>query len=543
MNLLAGLMLAVAAGMQEGTLLSTVELNRVESAPVRLLAGDEVDEMEAHLKPPARFEHYRPQWRVEKRSFTFQHFSKTETKAFTVIRDGDKAVGVMRSGDIMLLALHPTAASTNIHMPTERLHLDNLLGPSLPTWAFIKDVKSHGSIYETTGDKGQLREGWEVSDKHLVFIRKLALDDYSIEARFVFTVDPVFGYRIDAVRELQFHKPVPKDKYKLGAGTFTPGCYVPWKDATIYNRTVYTPSAGRMKGWANNLLCMDRCDAGNDFDWRDGGFIAYLTAPESWSACFTRQDGAGPTKTLSICNAHNDFHIGLTVPELTEAKDGLYPYRYVHRLMGLPPELSAHVWNNMSLIQSNATGLIIRIGETEDFEKQPVPLTEPARGLVWTSGEPKIVKGGAHSGEHSIQIKGRSWPNLPQISLRPNQRYRLEGWFKVTPFTAEEMTAAKQADAKRREELKSKNKPLPPEIDWDNAQPAAFIQGDYYEWSPHTGPMVEKQSTTRATGKNGSWEHVVLDFTAPAWGPFINITFVADYCTALLDDFALRPIE
>jgi hypothetical protein len=55
--------------------------------------------------------------------------------------------------------------------------------------------------------------------------------------------------------------------------------------------------------------------------------------------------------------------------------------------------------------------------------------------------------------------------------------------------------------------------------------------------------MVEKQSTTRATGKNGSWEHVVLGFTAPAWGPFINITFVADYCTALLDDFALRPIE
>jgi hypothetical protein len=176
--------------------------------------------------------------------------------------------------------------------------------------------------------------------------------------------------------------------------------------------------------------------------------------------------------------------------------------------MALPPEMSAHVWDKIDLIQRNATGLIVKIGETENFERQPVPLTEPARGLVWTSGEPPLVKGDAHSGMHSIKIKGTSWPNLPQISLQPETKYRLEGWFKIV-----------EAEP--------------------GASPRAYIKGDYYEWSPHTGPMVEKQSTTAAT-RVGEWEQVVLDFTAPAWGPFINISFVAENCTALLDDFALH---
>jgi hypothetical protein len=51
--------------------------------------------------------------------------------------------------------------------------------------------------------------------------------------------------------------------------------------------------------------------------------------------------------------------------------------------------------------------------------------------------------------------------------------------------------------------------------------------------------MIEKQATTAAT-RVGEWEHVVLDFTAPAWGPFINISFVVENGMALLDDFALR---
>jgi hypothetical protein len=39
------------------------------------------------------------------------------------------------------------------------------------------------------------------------------------------------------------------------------------------------------------------------------------------------------------------------------------------------------------------------------------------------------------------------------------------------------------------------------------------------------------------------WQKVSLEFTAPKWGAFINIVFVANACTAYMDDFSLTPID
>jgi len=39
------------------------------------------------------------------------------------------------------------------------------------------------------------------------------------------------------------------------------------------------------------------------------------------------------------------------------------------------------------------------------------------------------------------------------------------------------------------------------------------------------------------------WQKVNLEFTAPKWGAFINIVFIADACTAYMDDFYLEPID
>jgi hypothetical protein len=285
---------------------------------------------------------------------------------------------------------------------------------------------------------------------------------------------------------------------------------------------------------------MDRCDEDRPrFAWRDGGFISYLPDRDGWSPCFTRQDGLGDTPPLSVCNAHNDFHIKFIIRNLPE-KNGKFHLHMVHRLLTLPPEITAYVWDHVRLIQQNGQALVIKIGEVEDFEHQPVPLTQPARGLVWTSNEPRLMTNTAHSGRKSLVVKGRTWPNLPQVSLKPSTRYRLEGWFKVAPWTAEQIAAEKKKDADQRAELAKKGKPLPPEVAWDKLAPKAYIRGDYYEWSPYTGPILQEQQTTSATGQTGDWQHVVLDFTTPDWAPFINIAFHADYCEAYLDDFALR---
>jgi len=42
-------------------------------------------------------------------------------------------------------------------------------------------------------------------------------------------------------------------KLKMAGGTFCPGNYVPWKEAALYDRTVFTPSKGGLRGWGNNL--------------------------------------------------------------------------------------------------------------------------------------------------------------------------------------------------------------------------------------------------------------------------------------------------
>lgn len=531
------------AATQEGTDISPVQLQRVDPVP-RLAVDDEISDLEAKLKPAARFADYTPDWRVDQRTFTFAYYQKTKTKRYQVVWDGDKAVAVVRSGYILLLARTPDDAKAAIGMPTERMHLDNLIGSMFATHQFIQKTQTHGSVQLSREDT-KLGDGWEASATHLTLVRKQSQEKRDVEARFTFTVDPVFGYRIDAQREVVFKSGYKPGKVSMGFATFTPGCYPPWQERRIYDRTAWTTIEGGITGWANNLLTMDRCDANKSaFAWRDRGFVSYLTTRDGWGRVYTRADGTGDTPSLALCNAHNDIHIKLVLKDLPQRDDGAHVFRATHRIMALPPEMSAHVWDHTQLIQRSAKSLIVKIGAVEDFEDQPVALTEPARGLVWTARHPEIVEGVAHSGDHSIKFTGRSWPNLPQVSLKPNTKYVLEGWFKVEPWTDEEWDAAKRKDARRREKLAEKGKTLPAQIDWDAAKrdAKAYIRGDFYEWSPHTGEMVVKQTTTHATPDKDGWQYVKLDIDSPDWGPAINIVLHADHCTAYLDDFALREV-
>lgn len=540
-----------ALSRQEGADIITQKLVQTKDVWQRLVCDDDIDKMERNIKPPQRFANYQPDWRVESRTFEFNYRDKTSRQTFEVVFDGDKFIALVRGGDIQLVARTPDDARATIDMPTERLHLDNLLGPSLPTWGFLKNVRTHGSIYEELGDRALINKCWEAGEQHLTMVRTQELPGQSNDVRFVFTVDPVYGYRIDAIYDILYkEKPEFDANQKLPAGTFTPGCYVPWAYQAWFDRTVYTPEKGGMTGWGNNLIAMDRSNRVDprNFNWRDEGFIAYLPSPEDWSPCFTRKDGAGTTSKLNVCNAHNDFHITIPLSQapLQQTETG-YRLKFFRRLLSLPPEMTAYVWENMDMILQGRSSLVVKLGEEEDFEDQPVALTNAVRGLVWTGGGPEIVRGIARSGNQSVRIKGRSWPNLPQVSLLPGVRYRLEGWLKIEPWNdaqrvAEAREAARKSDSVKRAQLEERDHPLPPPVDWNEIQPGAYIGGDFYDWSPHTNPMREFIRTTRATIDNEEWQHVYVDFTAPDWGPFINIYFMAEFCDALLDDFALRII-
>ncbi|GDY12204.1 hypothetical protein LBMAG53_10820 [Planctomycetota bacterium] len=532
-------------GTQAGTDRQAIEPGPLSEPFARLVPGDDLDAIEAAVRPPARFAGQTPRFTVEWRTFRFQHLGKVEEKRWQVVLDGDRVVALLRSGDIELVGFTPDHAPTVLALPKERYHLDNLIGPMLNTGQLLGPVWTHGSIYDeaqVAANAQRAQERWESDGRTLVLVRQRRSADLDADYRFTFSLDPVYGYRVDADQRIAWKRPPgPKDAFH--SATFCPGNYVPWPSAIRYDRTVFTPAdLPGWKGWANNNLCMERCDDGrtgtSGVVWRDGGFIAYLDPRSGWSPVRTRKDGLGPFRA-TVCNAHNDFHISLRFPEVAADSAGRRAYRCLHRLMAMPPEMTRHVWDGTTLIQEGQRGLILGLGSNQDFEDQPVLLTEPRRGLVWTGGGPRVVDGHAHSGAKSLEIIGRSWPNLPQVSLAPGQPYRLSAWFKVRPWTADELAAAQAKDAANRAKLAKDGKPQPPAVDW-SGPPRAWIAADYYEWSPYADAMVERMRTNEAT-RIGEWQQVILDFTAPDWGPFVNIAFHADNGVALLDDFSFAP--
>ena len=504
--------------------------------------ADEIDDLVKKLSPPARFRDYRANFRAERRTFTFNHVQGPVQRDWWLVRDGEKYVALHRGGDFNLLALTPELAKTTLAMPTGRYHLDNQLGPTLCTHQFLKPVKTHGAIYSDVPPGPE--DAWVGGGKTLTFVRSFKTAGQATTSRFTFSVDPVLGYRIDGLYDVRF-KDMPVKQTWVGP-TFCPGCHPPWPANRIYNRTVHCPGFGQSgyRGWANNLLCMDRCDGDRKKNsWRDGGFIAHLTAQTGWSACRTRVDGGGDV-SMPVCNAHNDFHVHILLPgELPKDETGRYRFQALHRLLALPPELTQHIWDNMDLFGTGGTGVFISVGEVEGFEDQPKSLAEPERGLTWTSGGPNVSTDEAYSGRKSLLLTGTSWPNLPEVCCLPESKYRVEAYFKVVPWTAEETAAARKKDEARREQMKKRGRPLPPEVDWDNLEAQAYITAHFYEWSPHSGKWLVRQETTRATGAKKDWQRVVLQFDTPKWDPKVNIVFQVHNGKAYLDDFSLLAVR
>jgi len=501
--------------------------------------ADELDDLVRQVRPKARFAEYTPRFRVERRTFTFHHVTGPKQEAWAVIRDGEKYVAIWRSA-FHLLALTPDAAKTTLNMPTGRYHLDNYLGPMLYTGQFLKPVRMHGSIVLTdvTGPKDE----WTGGGETITLTRSLQTEGRVARHRFVLSVDPVLGYRIDGHYDVRFE--ARPEKATFVGPTFTPGCYPPWPKDRVYDRTVHCPAGGGYRGWANNLVCMDRCDSRkSDCTWRDGGFIAFLTRRDGWGSCRTRADGGGAV-AMPVCNAHNDFHVRINLPaNLPTDETGRRRFQAHHRLCGLPPELSAHVWDRMELIQKNARGVFVSIGEPEGFEDQPMALTEPERGITWTSHPPEIVTDVARTGSRSALLTKSTWPNLPQVSCLPDSKFLLEAYFKVVPWTRQQVAAARAKDDARRAGLKKKGKPLPPPVEWDRIAPEAYLTAHVYEWTPHSRTWLVRQQTTKATGDKPGWQRAVLQFDTPKWDPCVNIVFEVRGCTAYLDDFRLVRID
>jgi len=508
------------------------------AASATVAGADEIDELVKKLQPPARFINYRPRFHHREQTFTFQHARGPIKRTWRLIMDGKRHVALLRDGDIQLLARSPGTAPTVLRMPTGRYHLDNLLGPSLPTDPFIqKKIRYTPQGGSNVNETDHLRFG----GKSMTLVRRYRGGGSEVLSQFALTVDPIFGYMIEGRTKVTFGK--PPTRRETTSGAFCPGCYVPWPGRRIFDRTVFCPGGTtEYRGWANNLLAMDRADQREEaFTWRDGGFIAYLNRKTGWSLCRTRSDGGGDAP-MSLDGAHNDFQIKIPFPEeLEKDRADREVYRSTHRMFCMPPELTKHVWDNMKLLPVGKEAVIIRIGAKETFEDQPVALTEPVRGLVWTSGGPELTDRDSYSGKKSLIIKGTQWPNLPRVCLLPNRKYRLEAMFKVKDLTGEQrVERRRQYDLEAARLRQAGKTPEPYAAPKQHAE--AYITGHLYEWSPDSRQWLVRQQTSVARGDKSEWQKVELEFTCPKWDAFIHIVFVVDSGWAYMDDFSLMRV-
>jgi hypothetical protein len=536
-----------AEATQEGS--NIVPIATAEGRVIALASvGGPLETVVREAKTPRRFEGYVPQFRVEWRTFTFNHVKGPEEKQYRVVWDGDRFVALVQSGDIHLAAFSPDSASKRIALTTGRYHMDQFVGPKIDFHQFC-----FGKPGGTPGSTGPTNDGkwwctttdvWERAEGQLSLVRKELSPGREVENRLLFSVDPVFGYRIDGTYYVSSEN-MKTSGLHVSGHVYCPGTYVPWEKHRLYDYAVYSrhqDPPGKFRGWPCSLYGIDRANRSwNSPVLSDPGFVAYTSHdPNGFSPCLTRDDGTGP-KAMGQCNAGHGPGFSVTLTNLVKNAEGRYVFRCTRRLFGLPPEFRDHILARYEQIEARARGTFVRIGVTEDFEGQPFSLTNAVRGMIWTSGEPPIATNIARSGAQSLTIAGRVWPNLPQVILEPETRYRMEAWFHVVPWTDAEKQAVREKAAKEREQKKAKGQPVGEETDPGAVPPKAWIDGDLYEWSPHVGPMLVKQRTTEATGEK-QWERVALEFTTPKWDPFINIVFQTQGCRAYMDDFRIAPV-
>ncbi|MFW5698768.1 MAG: hypothetical protein ACOCZK_06610, partial [Planctomycetota bacterium] len=537
-------------------------------------AEDEFDALMARWEPPARFADHTPAFTVEKQTFEFAAKDGTWTWDFWVIKDHDRYVGVMpltgfHGGTFYLLTHDPAQAPTELPMPSERWHIDTAIGYAFRTDQFIPDRGGSKewnlkdtSDWQVGDDAATLTLTRTFKGSHAFAKWEHRTDKREIEVdhtgTFTLACHPQLGYTFTGTWDTGLSPGAPVGQY---VSLMPPGLSDPWPEAGVCQRVAICPTGSDgYEGWALNGTCVDK--AGGADSIRNGGFGVYLDPESGWSCGMTL---AGGDAKLSICNVHADLDYIVQWPEhIQPDADGLRRHPVTVRMVFFPPELTAHVWAKMAMRYVDAGNtVVIGLGETQDFEDQPLDLSTTKRGITFGFSGHRygsyISSEEASSGEQSLKVQGEVWPNIPQVVLEPGVRYRLEAKIKVVAPDEAAMAADRGAHDKRIADIKQrhakqvakatrKDKPIPeePELPAYDPTAGACIRGYTYQWSPHNAARndswVDRHQTALIEAGAG-WQPVSFEFVAPDWGPFIDIRFrTTGGATAYVDEFRFAPV-
>jgi hypothetical protein len=198
------------------------------------------------------------------------------------------------------------------------------------------------------------------------------------------------------------------------------------------------------------------------------------------------------------------------------------------------------------------TGLVLRIGRTEDFEDQPIPFSQPVRGLAWSASQdpPKLMTDRGASGKKCLLIEGKAQPNVPwfsvtpdiqRIRLRPDTKYTIEAKMKAADLTAEERTAYRQAYDALAGKMTQKNE-TPPDFEPLVPRAEAWIAAELHAFPEGGVAPVSRHKSTIAKADDPAWQKVTLELTTPAYDTYLRVSFISHSGTAMLDDLTIKEV-
>ena len=95
--------------------------------------GDEIDDLADKIGLRERFHGYKPKFHYAQKTFSFEHPAGAKQQVLRLIMDGQRHVAIIADDHIQLLAFTPGTAREVLAIRSGRYHLDNLVGPILPT--------------------------------------------------------------------------------------------------------------------------------------------------------------------------------------------------------------------------------------------------------------------------------------------------------------------------------------------------------------------------------------------------------------------------
>lgn len=482
------------------------------------LTGGCLDTLLTGAGCPVQFDEHTPNFSIEMVQQEFTGPEGTFLDSLWLISDGNRYVAIYRPGQkpfIDVFAPNPREAPDTLIMPV-RYHNATLLGTRLTTsnwydkWAISGD--EHSFSFSGGGDSLTLTETqrWYKTGAY-------KRDGYSKHA-FTFRCDPKLGYVVDMDFVLETDD---STNTKPEFINFMPRDVVnPWPGESRYHYTIYTPvDRNGYFGYANNLYAGNISDEkkttwGKGFEIKSGGFIGMIEKGAYSPALFRSGDHRFVQRT---CDAWLDQHNHILLPP--RDRDGMFRIRARFMFVHLPPKASKYVIDHADIDPfDDKSAVMIRLGITEDFEDQPLPLTTTTIGLTRGFWEEDFIidSAVAWSGQRSLRIRGlpddtlsgskQHFIRYPQVALKPNTRYRI---------TAMVRTAH-------------------PEVH-------AWISADTYEWTPYDPGRLERHKTMLINST--TWRRAQLEFKTPAFDPFIDVRFrVVGDGDAWFDDFRFHEV-